>query len=91
VQAMQRTPLSLWQQALKDAVEETDPLLVHAKAADAEIAIFNRMHGFVANADSNEEQAMFEALVTIRALKTLRSQSTGASSAKLASPYAHSG
>ena len=74
VAAMQQDSTSLWQQALQDAIEERDPQMARVKIANAEMAIFHRMQGFTKNGDFSEEQALFDALETIRALDARRRQ-----------------
>ena len=69
--AMQQATSFPWQQALQDALREPDPQLARVKIADAEMAIFNRMQGFKSQRNSSEEQALFDGLETIRALKGL--------------------
>ena len=71
-QAMHHVTSTLWKDALKDAIEETDPRLAGTKLAMAEFAIFNRMHGFVSCANSSEVHALFDALETIQALRANR-------------------
>ena len=68
---MQQATSFPWQQALQDALKEPDPQLARVKIADAEMAIFNRMQGFKSQRNSSEEQALFDGLETIRALKGL--------------------
>lgn len=74
VEAMQQDSAFLWQQALQAAIEEPDPQIARVKIANAEMAIFNRLQGFTPNGDFSEEQALFEALETIRALDAKRRQ-----------------
>lgn len=61
-----------WKDALKDAIDETDPRLARSKLARAEFAIFNRMHGFASGGNSSEVHALFDALETIQALRLVR-------------------
>jgi len=61
-----------WEVVFHDAVREADTLTEEAKPRRAEMAIFNRIQHFSARPDSVEEQALFDALVTIRLLRTLR-------------------
>jgi hypothetical protein len=68
-QAMHQVTCTVWKNALKDAIEETDPRLARTKLARAEFAVFNRMHGFVSSANPSEVQALFEALETIQVLR----------------------
>jgi len=61
-----------WLVAVQDAIHETDPQMVEVKIRIAETAIFNRIHDFSASSDSLEEQAMFDALGSIRILRSSR-------------------
>jgi hypothetical protein len=59
-----------WKAILKDAVSETDPAKAVAKTRAAEIAIFNRIGDAWPSPGFAEEQELFEALDTIRLLKS---------------------
>src|SRR5215467_12644823 len=61
-----------WLVSVQDAIHETDPRMVEVKIRIAEAAIFNRIHDFSAGSDSLEEQAMFDALGSIRILRSSR-------------------
>lgn len=76
---MHVTPRRTWQEALHEAVHETDPHLAEIKIRNAEIALFRRIHAFSPSPDFPEEQALFDALTTIRSLRSARrmSQSLG--------------
>jgi len=69
---MHVTPRRTWQEALHEAVHETDPHLAEIKIRNAEIALFRRIHAFSPNSDFSEEQALFDALHTIRLLRGAR-------------------
>lgn len=66
---MHVTPRRTWQEELQDAVHETDPHLAEIKIRNAEIALFRRIHTFSPTSDFSEEQALFDALHTIRLLR----------------------
>jgi len=66
------TPRRTWQEALQEAVRETDPHLAEIKIRNAEIALFRRIHAFSPSSDFSEEQALFDALHTIRLLRGAR-------------------
>ena len=61
-----------WAIVFHDAIHEADPIVAEVKIRRAEAAIFSRIQGFSATANSSEEQALFHALATIRSLKSLR-------------------
>jgi hypothetical protein len=61
-----------WLVAVQDAIHETDPQMAEVKIRMAEAAIFDRIHNFSARPDSLEEQALFDALGTIRILRSSR-------------------
>jgi hypothetical protein len=61
-----------WETVLQDAVHESDPMMAEVKIRMAEMAIFNRIHDFSTNPGSLEEQALFDALGTIRVLRHVR-------------------
>jgi len=63
-----RTPTYTWQQAVQDAVDESDGNQLARKIQLAEIAVFERIDKFSA-ADDGEDGALFEALGKLRALK----------------------
>ena len=66
---MQQDTAYLWQLALKHATAEADPRLARTKIETAEVALFHRIHAFESSPNALEEQAMFDALSTIRSLK----------------------
>jgi len=66
---MQQDTSHLWQEALKDALGETEPRIARAKVAHAEFAVFNRIDDFNPSPNFSEEQALFDAIKTIRTLK----------------------
>ena len=66
---MHVTPRRTWQEALQEAVRETDSHLAESKIRIAEIALFRRIHAFSPSPDFSEEQALFDALHTIRLLR----------------------
>ncbi len=57
-----------WQQAVQEAIAETDASQVKRKIELAEVAIFERIDTFLAT-DGGEEIALFEALGELRALR----------------------
>lgn len=61
-----------WLTAVQDAIHETDPQLVDAKIRIAEAAILDRMQNFVGSHDPLEEQALCDALGSIRILRSAR-------------------
>jgi hypothetical protein len=61
-----------WLTAVQDAIHETDPQLVDAKIRIAEAAIFERMQNFIAGHDPLEEQALCDALGSIKILRSAR-------------------
>jgi hypothetical protein len=63
-----RTPTYTWQQAVQDAIDESDASRLERKIQLAEIAIFGRIDRFSA-ADDSEDIALFEALGKLRALR----------------------
>ena len=63
-----RTPTYTWQQAVQDAINESDASQLERKIQVAEIAIFERVDRFSA-ADDGEDIALFEALAKLRALR----------------------
>jgi hypothetical protein len=60
----------MWQQAVQEAIVESDPYQRERKIQLAEIAIFERIDTFLA-ADSGEDVALFDALGKLRALRDL--------------------
>jgi hypothetical protein len=56
----------------QDAVHEPDPLMAEAKIRMAEAVIVERIHNFDGNHGSPEEQALFDALGTIKVLRSVR-------------------
>jgi hypothetical protein len=63
---------SLWHEKLQEAIHESNPLLVEVKIARAERAILERIRDCEPGPGAVEEQALFEALGTIRALRSAR-------------------
>jgi len=61
-----------WQDALQEAIHESDPQLKDAKIRAAEMAIFARMQDFSSLPDSLEEQALLDALGAVRILRSAR-------------------
>ena len=67
---MQKKEQPTWQVALQAAVRETNPGLIEEKIQAAEAAISNRIGVALRGPGFAEEQALFEALDTIRVLKS---------------------
>jgi len=65
-----RTTTYTWQQAVQDAIGESDASQLERRIQLAEIAIFERIDTFSA-ADSGEAIALFDALGKLRALREL--------------------
>ena len=61
-----------WESVFQDAVHESDPMIAETKIRTAEAAIFDRIHDFSTNPGSLEEQALFDALGTIKVLRSVR-------------------
>jgi hypothetical protein len=59
-----------WQRAFQEALSESDPIQIETKAQLAEVAIFERIDIFSREDHGEEEEALFEALLTVRVLKT---------------------
>jgi hypothetical protein len=59
-----------WQQAVQEAIAETDTNQLKRKIGLAEVAIFERIDTFLAT-DGGEEIALFDALGELRALREL--------------------
>jgi hypothetical protein len=59
-----------WQQAMQEAIAETDASQLKRKIELAEVAIFGRIDAFRAT-DGVEEIALFDALGKLRALREL--------------------
>ena len=57
-----------WQQAVQEAIAESDPNELERKIQLAEVAIFERIDTFSA-ADSGEDVALFQALGKLQALR----------------------
>ena len=66
---MQQDTAYLWQLALKNATAEAGPRVARTKIETAEVALFHRIRTFAPGPNVLEEQAMFDALSTIRSLK----------------------
>jgi hypothetical protein len=65
-----RTTTYTWQQAVQDAIAESDVNQLERKIHLAEVAIFERIDTFSAT-DSGEAIALFDALGKLRALMEL--------------------
>jgi hypothetical protein len=63
------TPDYQWHRAVQDAIDEKDSDQIGMKIEVAEFAIFQRIDLFSCRDEGQEEEALFEALVTVRALK----------------------
>lgn len=61
-----------WHRAVQDAVDESDAMQIETKIQLAEVAIFERIDLFLREDYGEEEEALFEALVTVRVLKIRR-------------------
>lgn len=61
-----------WESVFQDAVHESDPKMAETKIRIAEAAIFDRIHDFATGPGSLEEQALFDALGTIKVLRSVR-------------------
>ena len=61
-----------WEEALQDTIHEPAASLAEAKIRAAEAAIFRRIDGFSNVLDRKEGQALFDALGSIRILKSAR-------------------
>lgn len=69
-----------WQDALQEAIHESDPQIKDEKIRAAEMAIFARMQDCSFQHDSLEEQALFDALGAVKILRSgrrLSKNSTG--------------
>ena len=65
-----RIPIYTWQQAVQDAIAESDVNQLERKIQLAEVAIFERIDIFSAT-DSGEALSLFDALGKLRALREL--------------------
>jgi hypothetical protein len=61
-----------WQDALQEAIHESDPQTMDEKIRAAEAAILARMQDFPSLPDSLEEQAPFDALGAVKVLRSAR-------------------
>ena len=61
-----------WQDALQDAIHESDPQIMDEKIRAAEEAIFARMQDFSSRPDPLEKQALLDALGAIKILRSAR-------------------
>jgi hypothetical protein len=61
-----------WQDALQEAIHESDPQIMDEKICAAEAAIFARMHDLFYRPGSFEEQALLDALGAVRILRSAR-------------------
>jgi hypothetical protein len=64
--------IGAWESALEDAVHEPDPTMAEAKVRKAEEAILDRIHDCSTSPGSLEEQTLFDALGTIKILRSVR-------------------
>ena len=64
--------IGAWESALQDAVHEPDPAAAEAKIRMAEEAIFDRIHDCSTSPGSLEEQELFDALGTLKLLRSVR-------------------
>ena len=62
----------LWHELLQDAIHESDPAVVELKIGRAERSILLRLQDSSPGPSAGEEQALFEALGTVRALRSAR-------------------
>jgi hypothetical protein len=62
----------LWHELLQEAIHESDPAVVQLKIGRAERAILLRLQDSSPGPSAGEEQALFEALGTVRALRSAR-------------------
>jgi hypothetical protein len=58
-----------WHRSVQDAIDEKDSDQIGMKIQLAEFAIFQRIDLFSRRDEGDEEEALFEALVTVRVLK----------------------
>ena len=58
-----------WHRAVQNAIDEKDSNRIELKIQFAEFAIFQRIDLFSRRDQGEEEEALFEALVTVRVLK----------------------
>ena len=68
--------IGAWESALQDAVHESDPMMAESKIRIAEEAIIDRIHDYSTSPGSWEEQALLDALGTLRQLRSIRRIST---------------
>ena len=61
-----------WESVFQDAVHESDPKTAEAKIRRAETEIFRRIDQFAASPGTMEEQALLDALGTIKVLRSAR-------------------
>jgi hypothetical protein len=64
--------LAAWEFVFQDAVHESDPMMARTKIRMAEEVIFDRIRDFSNSPGSLEEQALFDALGTIKVLRSVR-------------------
>ena len=62
----------LWHELLQEAIHEADPAKAGLKIERAKRAILLRLQDFWPGPSAAEEQALFEALGTVRALRSAR-------------------
>jgi hypothetical protein len=61
-----------WQEALQEAIHESDPQIRDEKIRAAETAIVARIQDFSCRPDSFEKQALFDGLGAVRILRSAR-------------------
>jgi hypothetical protein len=66
---MYRKPEYQWHRFVQDAIDEKDSDQIGMKIELAEFAIFQRIDLFSRRDEGKEEEALFEALLTVRVLK----------------------
>jgi len=62
----------LWHELLQEAIHEADPAMVELRIGLAERAILLRLEDSAGGLGVSEEQALFEALGRVRALRSAR-------------------
>jgi hypothetical protein len=66
---MYRKPEYQWHRSVQDAIDEKDSDQIGMKIELAEFAIFQRIDLFSRRDEGDEEEALFEALMTVQVLK----------------------
>ena len=69
---MYRKPEYQWHRSVQDAIDEKDSDQIGMKIELAEFAIFQRIDLFSRRDEGKEEEALFDALATVRVLKIRR-------------------